>query len=138
MRDDRENSAGVGVVIAGVAVAVVLLLCGGGAMVAAGLFFYRASARPVATPPPPVVTAIPAQAPHVDVLAIEADGSLLWNDVPVTSVELRERLEVLKTSSGPPRSVIVRSDVAAPPATRDEVVQLLNDRGISYIAEEAR
>ncbi|HUE74057.1 MAG TPA: biopolymer transporter ExbD, partial [Pirellulaceae bacterium] len=136
--DDRESSAGIGVVIAGVAVVIVLMLCGGGAMLAAGLFFYRASARPLALSPPAVVSAVPAQAAHVDVLAIDAEGSLLWNETPVTSVELRERLEVLKIASGPPRSVIVRSDVAAPIATRDEVVQLLNDRGISYIAEESR
>lgn len=138
MRDDRESSSGAGVVIAAVAVVLVLLVCGGGALAVAGIWLFRVSAPHVAQPPPPVVTAIPAQAPHVDVLSIEADGSLLWNDMPVSSVELRERLEVLKNASGPPRSVIVRSDGAAPTATRDEVVQLLNDRGISYIAEESK
>ena len=136
MRDDRESSAGVGMAIAAVAVVLVLLVCGGGALALAGLFVHRMSAQHVAQPP--VVSAVPAQAALVDVLEIEADGSLLWNDSPVVSGELRQRLDELKNSPGPPRSVIVRSDIAAPPGTRDEVVQLLNDRGISYIAEEMR
>ena len=138
MRDDRESSSGAGVVIAAVVVAVVLLMCGGGAMVAAGLLFYARSQAVYVPGPPPATPPVAAQSAHVDIVSIDADGSLLWNETPVTSVELRERLEMLTSAAGPPRSVIVRSDVAAPPATRDEVVQLLTDRGVSYIIEDAR
>jgi biopolymer transport protein ExbD len=138
MRDDRESSSGAGVMIAAVAVVVVLLMCGGGALVAAGLLFYARSQAVYVPGPPPAAPPVAAQPAHVDIVSIDADGSLLWNETPVTSVELRERLEVLTSAVGPPRSVIVRSDVAAPIATRDEVVQLLTDRGVSYIIEDAR
>jgi biopolymer transport protein ExbD len=138
MPDDREGSSGAGVVIAAVAVVLVLLVCGGGALALAGLFVYRISASPAAMPaPPPPVSVVP-QTAHVDVVSIEADGSLLWNDSPVTTAELRQRLDELKNAVGPPRSVILKSDAAAPAASRDEVVQLLTDRGIGYIVEGAK
>ncbi len=139
MRDDRdrESSGGTGVLIAAAAVVVVLLVCGGGALAAAGLLYFRMSAAPIAVPPPPAVppvSSVPAPAEHV--LAIDADGAFFWNDAPISSAELRERLDELKRSSVPPGSVIVRSDPAAPSASRDEVVQLLNDRQVSYVLQE--
>ena len=134
MPDDRESSGGIGIAIAAVAV-VVLLLCGGVALAAAGFLFLRISSAPMAMPPPaPVVSAVPALA-HADVLSITADGSLLWNDAPVSAAELRQKLDELTSAGGPPRSVILRQDAAAPPAARDEVVQLLTDRQVSYIVE---
>jgi biopolymer transport protein ExbD len=136
MRDERESSGGAGIVIAAVAVVLILLLCGGGALLLAGLFVYRVSAPQVA--PPPAVSAVPAPSGHADILSIEADGSLLWNESPIVSGELRQRLDELKNAGGPPRSVIVRSDIAAPAGSREEVVQLLSDRGVSFIMEDAR
>jgi biopolymer transport protein ExbD len=144
MRDDRENSGGAGVVIAAVAVAAVLLVCGGGALAAAGLFFFRMSAAHVAAPPPastavssaPTVQSAAAATPaHTDILAIDAEGMLLFNDAPITTAELRERLDELKKGAGPPRPMILRAD-EAPAESRDEVVQLLSDRGVRYIVQE--
>ena len=137
MPDDRESSSGAGVVIAAVAVAVVLLVCGGGALAAAGLFFFRMSAVQVAAPPPapPVQSAAPASAANTDILAIDAEGTLLFNDVPVTTAELRERLAELKKGAGPPRPLILRAG-EAPAESRDEIVQLLSDRGVSFVVEE--
>ena len=136
MHNDRESSGGAGIVIAAVLVVVVLLVCGGGALAAAGFLFFRMSAAPMAMPPPAQVTSSgPAQA-HADIVSIAADGSLLWNDAPVSAAELRQRLDELKNATGPPRSVILRQDPAAPPAARDEIVQLLADRQVSYIVED--
>lgn len=138
MRDDRESSGGVGVLVAALVV-LVLLVCGGGALLMTAIVFFFVRSESVGIPvPPPAATAPPFQAAHADVLAIDADGSLLWNGAPITSSELRQRLDGLKNAAGPPRSVILRTSRAAPAATRDELVQLLNDRGVSYLEEASQ
>jgi biopolymer transport protein ExbD len=131
MSQDQGSSAATGCLIAAVVV-VVLVVCGGGALIMAGaLIFVRDSrnAGPNVAPPPPAVAA------HADVLAIDADGTLLWNDEQVMKAELASRLDEVKNAAGPPRSIIVRVNRAAPPASRDEVLQIINDRGLGYIEE---
>lgn len=132
MSQDQNSSATTGCVIAAV-VAVVLMVCGGGALVLAGLLFVRS-----AHVPNPAAPAPPVEAAHVDVLAIEADGSLLWNDQPLLKPELARRLDELKAAPGPPRSVMVRVDPAAPPGADEDAIRQLQDRGLGYILEGAR
>lgn len=132
MSQDQGSSAATGCLIATLVV-VVLVVCGGGALIVAGaLFFVRGSsnAGPNVAPVPPAVAA------HADVLVIDADGSLLWNDQQVMKAELATRLGELKNAAGPPRSIIVRVHRAAPPASRDEMLQILKDRGLGYIEED--
>ncbi|HZL88599.1 MAG TPA: hypothetical protein VFB96_09525 [Pirellulaceae bacterium] len=131
MSQDQGSSAATGCLIATLVV-VVLVVCGGGALVVAGaLFFVRSSSNsaPNVAPVPPAVVA------HADVLVVDADGTLLWNDEQIMKAELASRLDALKNAAGPPRSILVRVHRAAPPASRDEALQIINDRGLGYIEE---
>ena len=127
MSQDEGGTAATGCLIAAVVV-VVLVVCGGGVLIVAGaLIFVRESRQ--APPPAAVVVA------HADVLTIDADGTLLWNDEQVMKAELGGRLDELKNAAGPPRSVIVRVHRAAPAAARDEAIQIIQDRGLGFIEE---
>ena len=132
MRDDRASSAGTGVLIVGLAV-VVAFFCGGGALLATGFFFYLRTSQVASSPP--LKVSVPVQQAHVDVLAIESDGTLLWNQQPMMKSELTRRLEDLRNAPGPPRSIILRAN-DAPPGATEEVVQLLADREVSFVVEE--
>jgi biopolymer transport protein ExbD len=129
MSQDEGGTAATGCLIAAVVV-VVLVVCGGGALIVAGALIFARDSRQAPPPPPaPVVVA------HADVLTIDADGTLLWNDEQVMKAELGSRLDELKNAAGPPRSVIVRVHRAAPPAARDEAIQIIQDRGLGFIEE---
>lgn len=134
MRDERASSAGTGVVIVALAV-IMAFLCGGGALLATGTLFYLRASQ-VASPPPLKVPAVPVEA-HVDVLGIEPDGTLLWNQEPVMKSELTRRLDDLHNASGPPRSIILRAS-DAPPGATEEIVRLLGDREVSFVVEQPR
>lgn len=136
MREDRDSSTSTGALVAVLAV-VMGLVCGGGALLLAGTLFYVRAAQVAPPVPPAPVAAAPVQAAADDVLTIQADGTLLWNDEPIVPPELRSRLDEVNDSGDLPRAVVLRIDEAAPAAARDEILQLLSDRGVPYtLAEE--
>ena len=130
MSQDQGAAAASGCLIAAIVV-VVLVVCGGGALVVAGALFFVRDTQRVQSPPPPVAS-------HADVLAIEADGTLLWNNEQVMTTELAKRLDELESAAGPPRSVIVRTDPQAPPQASEQVLRMLGDRGVAFIMEDPR
>lgn len=133
MQDQPSNATATGCVIAAIVV-LFLVLCGGGALLLAGFLVYRAAEVAVPAPPaPPVETEV---AGHVDVLSVDNDGTLYWNDVPMAKADLSRRLEELNDDADVPRSIRVRIDPDAPTGTKDEIIQLLMDRQVSYIEGE--
>jgi biopolymer transport protein ExbD len=135
MQDQPSNATATGCVIAAIVV-LFLVLCGGGALLLAGVLLFRAAevAVPAAPgPQPPQVES--AVTGHADVLSIDSDGTLYWNDVPVAKADLSQRLQALNQEADVPRSILVRIDPDAPPGTQDEIRQLLVDRQVSFIIE---
>ena len=134
MQDQPSNATATGCVIAAIVV-LFLVLCGGGALLLAGVLLYRAAEVAVPACPGPQPQAETAVAGHADVLSIDSDGTLYWNDVPVAKADLSQRLQALNQEADVPRSIRVRIDPDAPPGTQDEIRQLLVDRQVSFIIE---
>ena len=134
MQDQPSNATATGCVIAAIVV-LFLVLCGGGALLLAGVLLFRAAEVAVPAAPGPQPPQESAVTGHADVLSIDSDGTLYWNDVPVAKADLSQRLQALNQEADVPRSIRVRIDPDAPPGTQDEIRQLLVDRQVSFIIE---
>lgn len=138
--DERGSAAGSGVLIAVIVVAAAVV-CGGGALVLTAAMLFTRVVHQSIPPPPPVAAVEQANAAAqigVDVLQVEADGTLNWNGLPVERAELTQRLDALKDLPGPPRSVVLRMDKNAQTVTLHEILQMLADRQLAYIIEDQK
>lgn len=134
MQDQPSSATATGCVIVAVLV-VILFVCGGMALLLAGWLFFRAERSPP-MPAAPNAPVPQVNAGHADMLSVDSEGSLYWNDLPIAKADLTRRLEEVKNEAGIGRSIRVRIDPAAPPGARDEVRQLLADRQVSFIEEK--
>jgi biopolymer transport protein ExbD len=115
-----------------VALAVILLVvCGGGTVAMIGVMFFARVSHDVQVQPP----APPAELAVSGTLVVQADGKLLWNNVPIEQTDLSKRLDELKSLPPPRPTIIIRLEPGTSAETRRQITQLFADRELSFLLE---